>query len=65
LPFGGKPFVDDGNRYAALAGVPVLTHGPNARGAHTTEEWVPVDELVRVAQVYALMAVDYCADASL
>lgn len=61
LPFGGKPFVDDGNRYAALAGVPVLTHGPNARGAHTTEEWVPVDELVRVAQVYALMAVDYCA----
>lgn len=61
LPFGGKPFVDDGNRYAALAGVPVLTHGPHARGAHTTDEWVPVDELVRVAQVYALMAVDYCA----
>lgn len=61
LPFGGKPFVDDGNRYAALAGVPVLTHGPNARGAHTTEEWVPVNELVRVAQVYALMAVDYCS----
>jgi acetylornithine deacetylase len=60
LPFGGKPFVDDGNRYAALAGVPVLTHGPHARGAHTTEEWVPVDELVRVAQVYALMAVEYC-----
>lgn len=60
LPFGGKPFVDDGNRYASLAGVPVLTHGPNARGAHTTDEWVPVSELVRVAQVYALMAVDYC-----
>lgn len=60
LPFGGKPFVDDGNRYAALAGVPVLTHGPNARGAHTTEEWVPVDELVRVAQVYALTAIDFC-----
>jgi len=61
LPFGDKPFVDDGNRYAALAGVPVLTHGPNARGAHTTQEWVPVDELVRVARVYALMAVDYCS----
>jgi acetylornithine deacetylase/succinyl-diaminopimelate desuccinylase-like protein len=60
LALGGKPFVDDGNRYAALAGVPVLTHGPDARGAHTTEEWVSVDELVRVAQVYALMALAFC-----
>ena len=60
LPFGDKPFVDDGNRYAALADVPVLTHGPNARGAHTTDEWVPLDELVRVARVYALTAIGYC-----
>lgn len=60
LPFGDKPFVDDGNRYAALADVPVLTHGPNARGAHTTDEWVPLCELVRVAQVYALTAIGYC-----
>ena len=63
LPFGDKPFVDDGNRYASLANIPVLTHGPNARGAHTTEEWVPIDELVRVAQVYALTALGYCPTA--
>ncbi len=61
LPLGDKPFVDDGNRYAALADVPVLTHGPNARGAHTTDEWVPLSELVRVAKVYALTAIEYCA----
>ena len=61
LPFGDKPFVDDGNRYAAQANVPVLTHGPNAHGAHTTDEWVPIEELVRVAQVYALTAIGYCA----
>lgn len=61
LPFGDKPFVDDGNGYAALAHVPVITHGPNAHGAHTTDEWVPVDELVRVAQVYALTAMVYCS----
>jgi acetylornithine deacetylase/succinyl-diaminopimelate desuccinylase-like protein len=60
LPLGGKPFVDDGNTFAPRAGIPVLTHGPDAKGAHTTNERVPVSELVRVAQVYALTAVAYC-----
>jgi acetylornithine deacetylase/succinyl-diaminopimelate desuccinylase-like protein len=60
LPVGGKPFVDDGNTYAALAGIPALTHGPDAKGAHTLSESVTVDELVRVARVYAMTAVRYC-----
>ncbi len=42
------------------AGVPVLTHGPLARGAHATRETVSLDELVRVARVYTLTAVAYC-----
>ncbi|MSS70966.1 MAG: M20/M25/M40 family metallo-hydrolase [Candidatus Latescibacteria bacterium] len=61
LPPGGKPFVDDGNTFASRAGIPALTHGPDAKGAHTLQEWVPVDELIRLAQVYALTAVGYCA----
>ncbi len=60
LPLGGKPFLDDGNVFSARAGIPALTHGPDAKGAHTLEEQVPVEELVRVAQVYALTAVGYC-----
>ena len=60
LPTGPKPFVDDGNRYAFLAGIPALTHGPAASGAHTTDEQVPVAELLRVARVYALTALAYC-----
>ena len=32
LPTGPKPFVDDGNSFSALAGVPAITHG-RARGA--------------------------------
>jgi acetylornithine deacetylase/succinyl-diaminopimelate desuccinylase-like protein len=60
LPFGGKPFVDDGNSFAGLAGVPALTHGPAATGAHTLHEQVALAELVRVAQVYALTAIGYC-----
>jgi acetylornithine deacetylase/succinyl-diaminopimelate desuccinylase-like protein len=60
LPFGGKPFVDDGNTFSALGGIPSLTHGPAATGAHTLNEEVAIDELIRVAQVYALTAVGYC-----
>lgn len=60
LPFGDKPFIDDGNLYAAWAHVPAITHGPDARGAHTVHEEVPVAELARVARVYALTAVAFC-----
>ena len=62
LPAGFKPFVDDGNTFYALAGIPAITHGPDAKGAHTVEEEVPVAELVRVAQVYALTAIAFCGD---
>jgi acetylornithine deacetylase/succinyl-diaminopimelate desuccinylase-like protein len=60
LPRGAKPFVDDGNTFVARGRVPAITHGPDAKGAHTLHEAVPVAELVRVAQVYALTAVQYC-----
>jgi len=61
---GGKPFVDDGNTFHALAGVPAITHGPTAGGAHTVAEWVDIDDLVRVARLYALIASIYCPDTS-
>jgi acetylornithine deacetylase/succinyl-diaminopimelate desuccinylase-like protein len=60
LPVGAKPFCDDGNSFWALAGVPAITHGPQAGGAHTLNEWVSIDDLVRVAHVYALTAAAYC-----
>ncbi len=62
LPIGAKPFVDDGNTFVSRGGIPAITHGPNAKGAHTIHEEVPVDELVRVATVYALTAIEFCAD---
>jgi len=61
LPIGGKPFVDDGNSFFSRAGVPAITHGPTAGGAHTTAEWVNIDDLVRVARLYALIATMYCS----
>lgn len=61
LPIGGKPFVDDGHGFADQAGIPAITHGPAATGAHSLDEAVSVAELARVARVYALTAVNYCA----
>jgi acetylornithine deacetylase/succinyl-diaminopimelate desuccinylase-like protein len=61
LPAGPKPFVDDGNSFWALAGVPAVTHGPRAGGQHTLDEWVSIDDLERVALVYAATAVSYGA----
>ena len=60
LPVGSKPFVDDGNAFVALGGVPAITHGPAALGAHTVNEECPVEELIRVASVYALTAIAFC-----
>jgi acetylornithine deacetylase/succinyl-diaminopimelate desuccinylase-like protein len=60
LPKGAKPFVDDGNCFAALAGVAAITHGPRAGGQHTVAEWVEIDDLVRVAWLYAATALEYC-----
>jgi acetylornithine deacetylase/succinyl-diaminopimelate desuccinylase-like protein len=60
LPIGAKPFCDDGNTFWSLARVPAITHGPRAGGPHTLQEWVSIDDLVRVAHLYALTAVAYC-----
>ena len=62
LPVGAKPFVDDGNTFVAKGGIPALTHGPAATGAHTLNEQVPVAELERLARVYALTAVNFCGE---
>lgn len=59
LPFGPKPFVDDGNSFSANAGIAAITHGPRAGGQHTTDEWVDIDDLARVARVYVETALRY------
>jgi acetylornithine deacetylase/succinyl-diaminopimelate desuccinylase-like protein len=63
LPRGPKPFVDDGNSFCANARIPAITHGPRAGGQHTVNEWVSIDDLVRVAELYALTAHFYCGGA--
>jgi acetylornithine deacetylase/succinyl-diaminopimelate desuccinylase-like protein len=59
LAHGPKMFVDDGNSFWGLANVPAITHGPRAGGQHTVNEWIDIDDMVRVATLYALTAVAY------
>lgn len=60
IPLGAKPFVDDGNSFWARGRRPAITHGPRAGGQHTVEEWASIDDLARVAHLYALTAALYC-----
>jgi acetylornithine deacetylase/succinyl-diaminopimelate desuccinylase-like protein len=64
LPIGAKPFVDDGNSFYGLGPIPAITHGPRAGGQHTVHEWVEIDDLVRIAWLYALTAVVFCTGQS-
>jgi len=59
LPTGAKMFVDDGNAFWGLAGVPAITHGPRSGGQHTVNEWIDIDDMVRVATLYATTAISY------
>ena len=51
----------DGATYTRFASTPAICLGPGALAvAHTTDEYVPVDELVRCAQAIALTAIRFC-----
>jgi acetylornithine deacetylase/succinyl-diaminopimelate desuccinylase-like protein len=64
LQFGNKPFVDDASVIIGETGIPAITHGPAGTGAHTLFEAVTLDELVRVARVYALTAIHFCGQSA-
>ena len=51
---GAVAYGSDASKIAAIAGVPAVVLGPGSIDqAHTADEWVPVDEVVRCAEVYA------------
>jgi len=51
----------DGATFTLLGGTPAIGFGPSAiGGAHTIDEFVPVDDLVACAQALALSALRFC-----
>jgi acetylornithine deacetylase len=56
---GDTPWMD-----AALlqaAGVETVVFGAAGAGAHASEEWVDVESVIRLAEILAAAAMDYCA----
>ena len=61
---GGLDSWYDGATYTMSAGTPSVGFGPRAvANAHTIDESVPVDDLVRCAQAIALAALRFCGTA--
>lgn len=59
----GAPYGSD-LRLMTAAGVPTVQFGPGDAGlAHSTEERVPLDEVLSVARTLAVLAVDTCGTA--
>ncbi len=62
LPVGGAGAVGNAADFVAH-GVPAVYHGVNQATAHSDDEWVGVQDLVRAARVYAASMVEYCGGA--
>jgi acetylornithine deacetylase/succinyl-diaminopimelate desuccinylase-like protein len=56
----GLPLVGDASLYVDALGITAIYYGPAYDTAHSDAERVSVDQLLRVAQVYALAALNYC-----
>lgn len=57
----GVPYWSDAAVFNGLYGIPTIVFGPGYMGvAHSRDEHVPVDHLLKAAQVYALLAASVC-----
>ena len=58
--FGGVPGTTDGTILTRDAGLPTVVYGPGGKWiAHTADEYVEVEDLLRSARVLTLAAADY------
>jgi acetylornithine deacetylase/succinyl-diaminopimelate desuccinylase family protein len=57
----GKTGSSDANVIAAALGIPAIAYGPGGGNGHSPNEWVDVDDLPIVAEVYVEAAIRYLA----
>jgi acetylornithine deacetylase/succinyl-diaminopimelate desuccinylase-like protein len=60
LPLVGMSTVADAPILIREAGIPAVYYGPHSNRAHADLEYIPLDELVQAAKVYALVAARFC-----
>ena len=56
--FGDTPWMD--SAILSTAGVETVVMGPAGAGAHADEEWVDIESVVKLAEILAHTAIDYC-----
>lgn len=56
----GLPLVCDASLYVNLLGIPTVCFGASYETAHSDDERVSIDQLLRAAQVFALTLMGYC-----
>jgi acetylornithine deacetylase/succinyl-diaminopimelate desuccinylase-like protein len=56
---GPAPFAGDGFVFNLLSPTPVVIFGPRGANARTLDEWVDVEDLVKLTKVYALTIADW------
>lgn len=55
---GDTPWMD--SALLSSAGVETVVMGPAGAGAHAAEEWVDVESVLKLAEILAQTAIDYC-----
>ena len=55
---GDTPWMDAA--LLAAAGIETVVMGPTGAGEHSAVEWVDVESVVRMAEILARTAIEYC-----
>jgi acetylornithine deacetylase len=56
----GAPFACDVFVFNQIAGIPCVILGPRGGNAHTYDEWVMLEDLPALTELYARTAVEWC-----
>jgi acetylornithine deacetylase/succinyl-diaminopimelate desuccinylase-like protein len=54
--------ITDANIFAGEGGIPCLHIGPRRGGAHQKNEYVPLDWLPKISEIYTLLAASFLSD---
>lgn len=58
----GAPFACDGFVFNQIANVPCIILGPRGGNAHSYDEWVIMQDLVDLTEIFARTAVEWCGE---
>lgn len=60
LDIKGAPFACDAFIFEQYSDIPVIVWGPKGGNAHAADEFIEVEDYLRLIQLYALMMIEWC-----